>query len=516
MDHITYTPSHMERATIYLSGAELTRRAERTATAGGQTWVFGPFTSRVRPESLTVSAGGPVRLLTAAFRINYLRSADHTDQIKALSGQLRDAEDRLLQNEDALDVLALEEDFLSDNRAIGGEDGIRLAPLAELADYYRQRHTDIRHSRLLLARAREELERERDRLSMELGSFQSSEYEPVGEIVVELAAEADCTADITLSYFVDCAAWRPAYEARVTETDAPVKLTLEADVTQTTGEDWADIPLTLSSGSPALGGTQPELMPWHLDFGQPARLSGFQSFNAAKRALPRQMADMAAFVDEEMITEPPAPAPVTVQAQASIEFILPGTLSVPSRDHPQTVEVIAHELPAKYHHYSVRKLDRDVFLMAVIEGWERLGLLEGEVAVFLGSAFVGTTYLDPRRADDTLELSLGRDKSVMVTRIKGPDYVGRTLLGGNNKATREWVLTARNTRSTAIDLKLLDQIPVSVNKAITVEPLELSGATHDKDKGELQWELHLEPGEAAKKTVKYEVTYPKNQVVILE
>ena len=208
--------------------------------------------------------------------------------------------------------------------------------------------------------------------------------------------------------------------------------------------------------------------------------------------------------------------PVTQETQTSVEFALPAPISVPSGSDGYTAEIMDAEMPAKYEHYSVRKLDRDVFVLAKIEGWEKLSILEGEVGVFLGNTYVGRSFIDPRRADDTLEISLGRDPGVIVTRVKGRDFAGTSFLGANNRATREWVLTVRNTRQTPIDIRVLDQLPVSVNKSIKVEAVELSGAVHDADTGELRWDLHLEPGESTQKTVKYTVTYPKDQELALE
>ncbi|MDR0791636.1 MAG: DUF4139 domain-containing protein, partial [Methanomassiliicoccaceae archaeon] len=84
------------------------------------------------------------------------------------------------------------------------------------------------------------------------------------------------------------------------------------------------------------------------------------------------------------------------------------------------------------------------------------------------------------------------------------------------KVSREWTLTVKNLRKQKINIVIEDQLPVSVNKGITVDAVTISGAEHDKDKGKLIWKFSLNPAESRTLPVKYTVTYPKNRTVLLE
>ena len=180
------------------------------------------------------------------------------------------------------------------------------------------------------------------------------------------------------------------------------------------------------------------------------------------------------------------------------------------------VEIITHSLPAQYRYFSARKLDKEVFLIAAVRDWEHLNLIAGEGSIFFENRYVGKTYIDPRRAEDEINLSLGVDKSVMVTRIKGRDFTEKTLTGGNVRQTRQWELTVKSLKTKPVDIKVIDQIPVSLNKQITVDAAEISGAEWNKDTGILTWDFTLEPAAVKKMAVKYTVTQPKNTTVILE
>ena len=510
--------SRIERATVFLHGAEMTRVMRVELKPGKNTVTFSGLPTDIRPESVGARVSEGAELLSAIFRVDHLAKPGASERVERLNDELKTVRDDIERNADRVRLLDAEEEFLKKNGAIAGKTGIRLDDLRDIDEYYRARFSGIVSEKFDCKRAAEELQKKQERLTLELGSAVDDGRKAVGEISVELASERAATVDVGVSYFVQSAGWTPFYEIRVADLNGPARLVGKGQIYQTTGEDWNDIPVVLSSGSPAIAGTQPELMPWYLDFQRPvAARSQYQAFNAMMAA-PQQ--EMEMMKDASLPAMAPAPKaagkPVAQETQTSVEFVLPAPISVASGNDGYTAEIMNAEMPAKYEHYSVRKLDRDVFVLAKIEGWEKLSILEGEVGIFLGNTYVGQSFIDPRRADDTLEISLGRDSGVIVTRVKGRDFAGTSFLGTNNKATREWVLTVRNTRQTPIDIRVLDQIPVSVNKNIKVEAVELSGATHDADKGELRWDLHLEPGESVQKTVKYAVTYPKDKDVSLE
>jgi len=70
-----------------------------------------------------------------------------------------------------------------------------------------------------------------------------------------------------------------------------------------------------------------------------------------------------------------------------------------------------------------------------------------------------------------------------------------------------------NARKVPVHLIVEDQIPVSKQKSIVVEPLELSGARLNKMTGECKWDLQLGAGDTKTVVLKFSVKYPKNSRV---
>ena len=74
----------------------------------------------------------------------------------------------------------------------------------------------------------------------------------------------------------------------------------------------------------------------------------------------------------------------------------------------------------------------------------------------------------------------------------------------------------RNNKPVPVKITLNDQIPVSSNSGITVEPVELSGGKHNSQTGEIRWDLDINKQESRQIVLTYSVKYPKERTVILE
>lgn len=181
-----------------------------------------------------------------------------------------------------------------------------------------------------------------------------------------------------------------------------------------------------------------------------------------------------------------------------------------------TVDVEFYDLPAFYKYYCVPKIDKDAFLIAHITNWEKYNLLEGEANVFFEDTYVGKTLMDVRNASDTLEISLGRDKKVSVNREKVKDFITKQFIGSKKEETRSWKTTVKNNKDQAINLIILDQIPVSTNADIEVSAQNISGAKQNTETGEVKWEFELKPTEKKEFELRYSVKYPKNRSLIID
>jgi len=205
-----------------------------------------------------------------------------------------------------------------------------------------------------------------------------------------------------------------------------------------------------------------------------------------------------------------------IENQTNVEFEIKTPYSVSSDNKNRTVEVDRYNLPAEYEYYCAPKVDKDAFLLANIVDWEKYNLLEGEANIFFENTFVGKTILDVRFTSDTLSLSLGRDKNVIVSRDKMKDTNKKQFFGNKKEDTRSWKITVKNNKKQAVNFVLSDQIPVSTLEEIEVIPENISGGTLNKENGEVKWKFILKPANKNELELKYKVKYPKDKTLSVE
>jgi hypothetical protein len=181
-----------------------------------------------------------------------------------------------------------------------------------------------------------------------------------------------------------------------------------------------------------------------------------------------------------------------------------------------TIGIRQIPVPALYEYFSAPKAEPSVYLTAKIINWEEYELQSGEANLYFEGTYLGKTYIDLSAAADTLSLSLGKDNNVRISRKLLKEFSSQRLIGSNKTETRQYEITVRNTKKTAVTVLVQDQFPVSVNKEIQVNDVEAPEGQVDKETGIVTWSLTLQPGQEKKLQLSYSVKYPKDRKVMLD
>ncbi|RFS17984.1 mucoidy inhibitor MuiA family protein [Emticicia sp. C21] len=195
------------------------------------------------------------------------------------------------------------------------------------------------------------------------------------------------------------------------------------------------------------------------------------------------------------------------------DILVPYT--IPSDGKVYTAEIKEESIPAIFEHFCIPKIDTDVFLHAHIIGWEKYKLLQGEANLFIDNTFLGKSKLNLFNKD-TLSLSFGRDKNVIISRNKLKSYQKKQLIGSNKSEQFSYEIVARNTKNEVINLLIEDQFPVSENKEVNVEDKEAPEAEINTETGKIKWKLNLAPAIEYKVSLKYTIKSPKSGFVTAE
>lgn len=202
--------------------------------------------------------------------------------------------------------------------------------------------------------------------------------------------------------------------------------------------------------------------------------------------------------------------------QTTIEIEVEKPYSILSNGEKLLVDLKKHDLEAQYEYYAVPKLEKDAFLIAKITDWEKYSFLQGEANLYFEDTFIGKSILEAESFQDTLSISLGRDRGIAINREKIDQFSRKRFVGNNVDEARGYRIIVKNNKSQIINLTLLDQVPISIVNDISVNIRELGKATKNEDTGILTWKLRLAPAEQETVEFQYEVRYPRKERVILD
>lgn len=529
--------SKIESAILYLDGAELMQKKTVSLNPGRNIIVFTGITPKLVSKSVQVTTSGDVSLLSVTDHINYLNDNEDSPKVKKIKDSIEMINDMITQLQYDKEAYDTEKKMINANQKIGGnEKGVSIAELKLGADFYRSRIKEINTEMYKLDKKIWANQKISTKLQLALSDIRELEDTPTSEIeiLVNNNGTVKATSEFEIKYIVANAGWVPTYDLIAEDINKPIELKYKAKVFNNTNVDWNDIKIKLSTGDPMKNASKPELATWYLNYSNqyPQKNvsygynnnnnNDYQQQTQQQYNAPASMTMDNIYKESDLKKQETQKGKVTIAyeeiqvSELSAEFEIKQTYSIPSDAKPYLVDVTSYNLPATYKHFCVPKIEREAFMLARITGWEELNLVEGTANVYFGGTYVGQSYINPRSVDDTLDLSFGRDKKIVVTRTKLKDMNNDKVIGNNRKATFSFEMVVKNNRKGPVTLELNDQLPVSKNTDIVVESIELSKGVVDPATGKIEWNMTLQPDESKKIVLTYSVKYPRSQSVNLD
>lgn len=511
-----YIQSPVTHVTVFRQGAQLSGDAAITIQPGTWDFVAGGLSPYIDPNSIQVRGEGDFMIMGVAHRNNYLENPAESDAISTLRSKIKTLELKLEDEGTSLEVLLERERFLKANYdVVASKSTITPEQFRALIDLYGTNMETVKSAILKKNRIIRDLKEEKEKLDQQLSGTLDRSKMPTGEIVVTVSGSKPANGRLKLSYVVMNAGWRPSYDIRVDDVSDPAVIIYKADIWQNSGIEWKDVKVSLSNAAPMTAGYLPDLNPWFVDFYQEYALNEMVVTGYGTKARPARQAKAEEAVMMDM--EASAPMPVTVtESNISFSFDINVPRTISSGGKPETVELQRLTVPATYSYAVTPKLASTAYLMGYITDWDKYNLLPGESNIYFSNTFTGKGYINTAELTDTLPVSLGADNSITVKRDRRTDFTSQRLIGSNRVETLSFLISVRNNKSKAVNVKLRDQMPLSQNSDITVEAVELSGGRQNSFTGEVTWELAVAPGQTKEVIFTYSVKYPKNRKVILE
>lgn len=506
--------SDLKEVKIYQSGAMVSRMAKIALNPGLQEVVLDGLSPYINPQSIMMKGTGDATILSVSFQQNYLLEQKKSKEVSSLEDLLDSLNLRIQQVKNKMQVLTEAQNLLLANKSIGGaNNGVIADELEPVLDYFLKKMNELKEEHLSATGKEKKLSEQIKKIQQQLNTLKQRQQESTGNIVVKLNVNTKTNSSFEFSYVImNNVSWYPFYDIKVKDVNSQAELVYKAKVNQSTGEDWNQTKIGLSTGNPAIGSDRPRMNPWYLNFYE--KLYQLQGIRSKDMDVPMSAPAMnAAGVAEDRKEMTTIPVQMN-ENQLTTSFDIQGSYSIPSDGQEYQVEIQKFSLKSTYNYVALPKLDGDAFLTASVTGWEELSLSPGSANVYFDGAFVGESFINPAETSDTLEISLGRDKRIVVKRDKLKDVSGNKMFGGNKERTMAFDISVKNGKKDAINIVLYDQVPLSNQKDIEVKVEEMSGAQYNAETGEIKWNITLAPGETIKKRLAFKVKYPKDKQVI--
>ena len=495
--------SAVDAVTVYPDGASVTRAITVDVPSGDNTLVMKDFPLTLDPSSLRVEGEAGTRLTIGAIDTRPPRAAPPVN-LPELDQRIEALKDERANLQGAIAAATARrkfaERFAEASPAGIGEKG-EARPIADWRAAFAAVAEEVASADAAIRDA-ERKQRDIDREIARLESDRAIKPPSKLEVRIDLSAAAATKATLRVTYAVRAARWTPLYDARL-DTGAKdrkpaLELVRRAEITQTTGEDWSNIALSVSTVRSARGGKAPELNSLIVQYPPPPRPAAPAGAVMDNVRPPAQSRAMSKALDQ------PAEREKADEQQAAADLRV-------------STASIAPDLAVR----SVPVIDPTAFLEARFTQSEDAPLLPGRVAIYRDGVFIGRSHMAAAGKDETVRLGFGADDKVKVERsvVKRNEGSAGLILTTSKTDERSFKTVIRNGHDFPIRIAIEDQLPVSENEDIQVEMLPSTtppAATNVRDRrGVLEWVFEAKPGEVRDIAFAWRVRWPKDKGVVM-
>lgn len=264
--------TNIESVLVFQQGAQVERTGKASIPTGSSLLIFTGLSNNIDASQIRFNGKGDFTVLSSYhyYKTDTIAGWETADIRTELQRESQLIYEEIQRENGWLAIYDREETMLQQNQLFGSkEEGIAIAKLKEAAEFVRERYIDIRTQRLAIQDRVAELNSQINEINLKLGALRNIETKTQMFYAVRVNAKKPTTANVSLTYQVNGAGWRPGYDARVTSVNEPLSLIQNAFVFQTSGEEWDNVSLAISTGKPHQAHNKPYLSPWYLSEAAP-------------------------------------------------------------------------------------------------------------------------------------------------------------------------------------------------------------------------------------------------------
>ncbi|MBD2385549.1 mucoidy inhibitor MuiA family protein [Cylindrospermum sp. FACHB-282] len=523
--------SQIVAVTVYADKALVTRRGVVSLTGLERELVITPLPLTVETESVRVSGTGTVGVrLLGVSSVSLYTTEPTAEGVAQLTRQIQQLEAEKLHLQAQIQALALQSSFIAGLREKTEQPfaqslarkNISLSETLDFLNFVGSQYSEYAIASGEYKSQQQELDKQLQVLRTALQKIQTPNIQESLSLIVAVEVSGVGEFDLEVSYVVNRASWSPLYDLRVDSIRDIVHLSYLAEVTQSTGEDWLGVALTLSTAKPGLGTLPPKLVPWYISTPQPSigrRREVMLPPAAAMMARSAPPGEGSWEAEEEPAEVNFIPAEIVVAEVAKeggvVTFKLNSGGNIKSDGTPHKTTIFNDDYPCNFEYVAMPRLVSFAYLQAKVKNSPNgATLLPGKANIFRDNTFVGTTELENIAPGQEFKLNLGIDEGLKIERNLVERQVDKKLMSKQRRITYGYRLIITNLLNLETHLKLTEQLPVSRNEEIKVRLNQSNPQIQLSEMGILAWGLTLPPQEKREIYYQFTVEHPPELTVV--
>jgi hypothetical protein len=267
----TKAEAAIQKVTVFKEGAQVEHSKELNLGTGKQIVIFQKMTDFMDPSSIQLKCSQGATILSVRTRKNFDDKTIAETELNEKNDRKKVLEKQERTLRDEYKVLLLDEQLLLKNNSLSSQQqAMKIAELKEASTFFHAKLSEINTRKSQLDSEIEVVVRKINTIEQEINTRKGLPVVNYTEVEVELDVEKSGNINFDFTYITHKASWKPYYDMRSNGVGAPVLLEAKGLVTQSTGIDWKNVKLILSTNDPYDNTQEPRLDPWYVNYYTPA------------------------------------------------------------------------------------------------------------------------------------------------------------------------------------------------------------------------------------------------------
>ena len=498
--------SSIEQVTVYQGLASVTRALPITGS-GEQTVIFSCLSPYMDKDSLSVQAIGNVNI--GEISIEELTGEQAIQCQYQGDAKVQTQQNTLASINAELEAARLAKAYLQNLTTV-----TQLNTEGTIANNTRDIETQAVSLNQKILDIQQRQARAQDALNQLMAGSATSTSNNVTQVSVRTASRSP--SSIKLHYQVQGAGWEPTYQARLNTNSEQLNITASAIIAQQTGENWTNIPVTLSTANPnqSATGRLPHV----------PRLSLYEENQNVVYAIP--MSDNTPVVvsaregySDDSRAPNMAPLPnFTVSSQNKngiIEYRLPQRVTIPSGGRRVRTVIGEQSGSSKLWVRSTPSVETAAYWYAsapfLTPEW-----VDGSLQLYRDDNYVGQSRYNYQVLKEQ-GVGFGRDPSMMVKELINEDKQGeKGVINRTQTLTTTKAYQFTNQHNRTVRLQVLGSEPISRDDSLKVAVTHTPTVTErnwNDNQGMVAWEFNVPSKQSQVIRTTSQISYPANKIL---